>query len=335
MVDPNCFQVFPSLSTEGRFDLGLRNSVRGDGEQLLYGIDLSRGGVRSDGGAGVISRDVMAQAAAYVQEHEDTRWGSFYAGVRGERDGVLGGEFSPSAGLVLRLSGSLALKGNLATAFRAPNATELFFPGYGNSTLKPERAQVGDISVVDSSLLGGTSLGWFGNRTRDLIVAEPVSAPGAACAIDPSSFVYEPCNVDHAFIEGLTFVTQTLELHGFVASLNVTDLYRAQDLDAQRRLPNDPVIGASLRLEYTNHGSGLLDGFGIAARSAGARGTVNATAPLFGQPAAYTDIDAYLSMRAGALLVSLRGMNLGDERYASVAGFPLPGRSFMVELRVR
>jgi outer membrane cobalamin receptor len=324
VADPNCFQPQEALSTEGRGDLGARNAVRGANEELLYGIDLSRGVVRSDSGgfaAPPISVNALAQSAAYVQERMDASWGTYYAGLRAERDGSLGGEISPSAGFVAHISG-ISIKGNVATAFRAPNAAELYFPGFGVPSLRPERAKVADFTVSDAHVLGGASLGWFANRTNDLI--EP----------DPVTFALQ--QIDHAFIEGLTFNLSTPSFNGFTTSLDITDLYRAQNLDTQTRLPNDPVISSNLRLDYTPHHPNVVDSFGVAIRTSGDRGPVVRTLPLFDQPAAYSNLSAYLRLRAGAdALITLRGYNLGNERYAAVSGYPMPGRSFIVELSTK
>jgi vitamin B12 transporter len=335
--DPQCFQPGIAISTDSRVMLDLRNVVRGANNQLLYGIDLSHGFVRADDGYGDIAVDPMAQAALYAEDHVTTAWGSAYAGLRGERDGALGGEISPSAGFVVRVAPDTTFKVNAATAFRAPNATELYFPGYGNAQLHPERAQVADATLVDSSLLGGVSLGWFGNRTRNLIEAEPVAAVGLACSIDPSSFTYEACNVDRAFIEGLTFTAKTVPVNGISATLALTDLYRADDLDTQTRLPNDPVFSATLGLDYAARSQrAFVSGFGIAARSEGARSALSGATPQWQQPIAFTSVDAFLTVRAGErAAISLRGYNLGDERYSAVNGFPLPGRSLLLELTAK
>jgi vitamin B12 transporter len=333
-TDKNCFQTAASLNTENRIDFSARNVVAGANEQLLYGVDLSRGTVRSDAG-GPVSVDALAQAAAYVQNKISTPWGEAYYGVRGERDGALGGEFSPSAGLLVRLSNEASLKANVATAFRAPNASELYFPGYGNSALVPERAKVGDLSITDSHLLGGVALGWFTNRTNDLILPTPVKN-GTTCVADPSSFTYEPCNVAHAFMQGFTLDVRTPRTRGFTTALNVTDLYRAQNVDTQTRLPNQAVLTANLRLDYTAPRASLLDSWGVWMHLSGARGFVDPAQPLFYQPAAYTTTNAYLRVKAGRdALVTLRGYNLGNERYAAVSGYPMPGRSFAVELSTR
>ncbi len=263
-VDPNCGFANPALDTENRFDFGARNTITGADEQTLYGIDLSRGVVRSDSGGEVtpptapVSTDALAQAAAYVQQRFDQSWGDAYAGIRGERDGGLGGEFSPSAGFVYRLSNEAAIKGNAATAFRAPNAGELYFPGFGNPALQPERAKVLDLAVSDSHFAGGASLGWFSNRTNDLI------------AYDFTTNTDE--QIDRAFLQGLTFDMRTPVYNGYAMSFNLTDLYRAQNVDTQTRLANDPVIASNLRLDYTAHSTGPLDGWGIVLRTSGQRG---------------------------------------------------------------
>ena len=214
-----------------------------------------------------------------------------YAGLRAERDGGLGGVISPSAGFVLRLSNDASLKGNLANAFRAPNAAELYYPGFGNPDLKSERANVADLTIVDAHVLGGASVGWFGNRTNDLIVDEPVTAPGPQCDIDPTNFNFQPCNIDHALIEGLTLNVRTPQYNGFTTSLNITDLYRAQNLDTRARLSNDPVISANLRLDFASRSvASIVDSLGGIVGLAGAREPLNTTLPLYAQSIAYTNV---------------------------------------------
>lgn len=321
-TDPSCFQPSASLSTDERVFFGARNAVRSDRNQLLYGIDLSRGFVRSDDGFSDVANNAMAQSAAYAEDHVYSAHGSLYAGVRGERDGGLGGEISPSAGFVI-LAGTISVRGNLASAFRAPNASELYFPNYGNPSLKAERAHVADITLADSSLLGGATLGWFGNRTRNLI------------AFDPSALA--PENIDDALIEGLTFTLRAPPSRGYSASLNLTDMYRAQDLNTLARLPGDPVFSGSLHLDYAApHANSVLAAFGMDVRTAGKRGAFAPPLPAFDAPIAYTAFDAYATLRAGQRsFFTLRGLNLSDRRYAAVSGFPLPGRTVVVELSVK
>jgi len=330
-IDVNCFQLAQSLTTEVRSGISLRDVVNGSDERTIYGIDLSRGIVRTnDGNGDPVASDALAQSAAYVQQNWLTNHDDFYAGLRAERDGALGGELSPSLGWRTDLSGALTLKVNAASAFRAPNASELYYPNYGNPNLHPERAQVGDVTITDARALGGVSLGWFDNYTRDLIVATCVEN----CTTNATAFpVYAPENVDHAHIEGLTFEANTLPLQGISATLNATDLYLAQDLDEQARLPDDPVFSVNVGLRYTGLPYAFLGSAGISERVVGQRGAVDLTQPLFFQPGAYSNLTAYATLQiAPRLALTLRGYNLGNERYAEVSDYPMPGRTFALEL---
>lgn len=323
---PACSFVFSSVDTEGRTDLSLRDAVDEGGGRLLYGVDLARGVVHSDDGAGDAATNAVSQSAAYVQQTWQSHRGDrVYAGFRGERDASLGGQYSPSFGFTRVLGPDFTLKGNVARAFRAPNASELYFPFYGNPALRPERSSVGDLTLTDGAILGGASLGWFFNYSRDLIV--------------PDLATFTAQNEAQGSIGGFTFALRTLPLNRFTTSLGITDLYRAQAFDASgatHRIPNDPVLNATLDLTYRGLPSGLLSDAGVRMRVVGKRGAVDTTLPLFDQPAAASRLDAYARFRLtrGALL-TLRGANLGNERYAEIPGYPMPGRSFALELSTR
>jgi outer membrane cobalamin receptor len=279
-----------------------------------------------------ISSAALAQTAAYVEDVADLgRSLRVYAGVRAERDGALGGEVSPSLGFEASLSRTSSVKVNYATAFRAPNASELYYPGYGNPLLRPERARVGDVTFTDASVLGGASLGWFTNHTNDLIVPVLVK-------VYPKQYVYiyAPENVDQAVMQGFTFDVKTRPYNGISVALNATDLYTALDASNGSRLPNDPVFAVNLGLQIAGAPKGAFGGAGITERLAGNRGPIDPGQPLFFQPVAYANLGAFVDLRLDRKLdLFVRGYNLGNERYADVAGYPLPGRAFALELRTR
>ena len=92
----------------------LRNVVGDARERLVYGVDLMRGIARVDEGTGGGSPfaadnspifDAYAQTAAYAQSQWfGSNGNQIYAGLRAERDGGLGGAFSPSVGCLLYTS---------------------------------------------------------------------------------------------------------------------------------------------------------------------------------------------------------------------------------------
>jgi vitamin B12 transporter len=347
-VDPNCpnsFYPTPAPGTtnppyaqlldDAHWMASLRNVVGTARERLVYGIDLMRGIARVDqgtsGGSPLPPDDVIfdayAQTAAYVQSQWFGGAGQqFYAGLRAERDGGVGGAYSPSLGGILPLTTDLQLKLNAATAFRAPTAEELYYPGFSNPNLVPERTRVGDATLVAPSLWGGVSLGWFTTSGSNLIVSPPPA--------------YIPENVGHASIQGLTLQVTTPTIQGYNASLGVTNLYRAQDLDTDSRLPGrGPVFAVNLGLRYVAPLSSHFDGFRILAQTQGPQESPDPyLSPVYAvyQPATFTTVNGDIGYRlTPKLILALRGYNLGNDRYAIYAGYPMPGRSYSIELRSR
>ncbi len=168
------------------------------------------------------------------------------------------------------------------------------------------------------------TFGWFTTNGSNLIVSPPP--------------YYIPENVGHASIAGLSFTAQTLPLHHVVANLGITNLYRAQDLDNDTRLPGrGPVFAVSLGLRYIPARDSRFDGFTIAARTQGPQESQDPyLSPIYSayQPSTFTTVDVSVGYRVTPQLVlAMRGYNLGNDRYAIYAGYPMPGRSFSVELR--
>ncbi|MDQ2662604.1 MAG: TonB-dependent receptor [Candidatus Eremiobacteraeota bacterium] len=327
---------FAQLLAEGRVEANVRNVVTHESSRTIYGIDLSRGVARVDDGGGDTASDPLqihafAKTAAFVQQDWTSRNGArLYAGLRAERDGSQGGALSPSVGAVVRLARELSFKVNAATAFRAPTADDLYYPGFSNPSLQVERTRVADASLVDSAILGGASLTWFSTSGTNLIVLD-------------GKFV--PQNVGHASIAGLTFAVQTVPRKGYYAKIDATNLYRAADLDtdpaldfyAGSRLPGrGPVFSGNLELGFAGAAGATIANAALVAHIAGDRGSVDRTQPLFDQPAAYTSVDAFVRFRLDTrALLSLRAYNIGNERYGEIGGFPRPGRSFVAELSTR
>jgi outer membrane receptor protein involved in Fe transport len=137
-------------------------------------------------------------------------------------------------------------------------------------------------------------------------------------------------------MQGLTLQVKTRPYRGASVSFNATDLYQAQDLSTGARLPNDAVFTVNVAVQFAGAPAGAFAGAGISEQLVGNRGPIDASAPLFFQPAAYANLNAYLDVRIDSRLdLFVRGFNLGNERYADVAGYPMPGRSFALELRAK
>ncbi|HEX3452384.1 MAG TPA: TonB-dependent receptor, partial [Solirubrobacteraceae bacterium] len=304
------------LNTESRLQASLRNVVQNDGGALVYGIDLAHGADRIDAGDGAPPAHGFAQTAVYAQDQLRLSPSlRAYAGLRAERDGAQGGALAPSLGGTWSFGDGLALRANAATAFRAPTAVDLYYPGFSNPSLRPERTKNLDLALDAKNVLGGASLGWFTTAGNDLIVATSSSVE----------------NVQRASIAGFTLDVRTRPLNGVTARVNFTDLYRAQNFTAsEQRLPRRPVIVSNVELAYAGAPRALLASAGIVAHSVGL------DADPFGFAPPFTRVDAYARLRiAPRALLSLRVYDLGGERYEEAGGFPMPGRTFAVELSTR
>ena len=68
------------------------------------------------------------------------------------------------------------LTAQLSNAFRAPSFNDLYFPGFGNPDLAPERAVSGELGLQYAAGDATARAGLFRTDTRDLIVFDPASA---------------------------------------------------------------------------------------------------------------------------------------------------------------
>lgn len=131
------------------------------------------------------------------------------------------------------------VRGSYATGFRSPNINQLFFPGFGNPDLKPEKSKSADLGV-DQNLLDGKlklSAGYFWNHFDNLIQNVLAGA------------LLRPENVGQARTQGweLSFRMDVLK------ELSVRGQYTytlTRDLSNNRRLARWPIDQASLGVSY-------------------------------------------------------------------------------------
>ena len=94
-------------------------------------------------------------------------------------------------------------------------------------------------------------------------------------------------------------------------------------------------------VRYVASAGSLFDGFGVKLTSNGLSEQPQYIVPFstvpnpsYAQAAASTLLSAYAGYRVTPkLILTLRGYNLLDDRYATYNGYPMPGRSFALELR--
>jgi vitamin B12 transporter len=304
---------------DSRTQISLRDVVSNPSGSLVAGTDFSRESALLYLGPFSVpttATAALAQSAVYAQYRDDIAKGVVLTGgLRGEHDAPQGSVLEPSLGTSFQLA-SARFSANYAGTFRVPTIDELYYPGFSNPLLVPERSKNLDATLSLPFGGAGASLSWFDRQAVNLIALN-------------ANFV--PENIAQASLAGFVFSSHTAPFHGLVATLGVTDMYRALNLTPGQpavRLDFEPVTTTTLGLEKAFAG----DAFAFGA-DAQIRGPHNESGVLRGGD---TTVDAYLRGRFSRNLVaSVRVYNLGDERYAPILGYPAPGRTVEFELSTR
>jgi vitamin B12 transporter len=215
-----------------------------------------------------------------------------------------------------RFSPAWRMHASAGTGFKAPTFNDLYFPGFSNPNLQPEKARNVELGVhyADSGI--GLDAVAYHNRVRDLIVFQ--------CDAD---FNCAPENVNEARLQGITLSGRTRW-----ESIDVTG-----SLDLQQ--PEDQATGHLLPRRARQHGSLTLgQSFGawdfgaewIASsrryddldntRGMGGYGIVNLTA-------------TYSWSSAWRLL--LRANNVFDKDYELAKDYATPGANIFVAIQYR
>ena len=268
---------------------------------------------------------VLALATAF-------RWERFKADIALEYDGTFDKgvaplhSLSPSADIRFTIVEGLDLVAFGRRAFRAPTFNELFYPGYGNSALKPEDAWMADLGVDFNRTLKNWQLefrvdGYFNHLTNKII-----SAPSPD---DPN--VWMPYNVGKVQALGadvlgnVVYFTAT----GWMAGITVRYGYqKALDKTPDSYTFNQPIPYVAAHtliinplVAYKGWMLGATWNLRAGRRdSVGAMPNWNTVDIQFGKD---------FTLRTCTLGVRLTVRNLNNCRYETVSGYPMPGRSIM------
>ena len=118
--------------------------------------------------------------------------------VRIDDSSQYGTRTTVNGGLGYRLAPELRATLNAGTSFKAPTFNDLYYPGYANPNLKPERGQNVDLGLQWSHAASKASVTAYQNNVRDLILFQ--------C---DASFNCAPQNVLKARLQGVTLAGAT------------------------------------------------------------------------------------------------------------------------------
>jgi vitamin B12 transporter len=286
-------------------------NVGADTLQLLYG-HRKEDVVSSSSTALTRSRITNSYAASY-----DLKRGSHLLdlSVRNDRS-EYGAKTTGALGYGYGFSDALRATASFGTSFRAPTFNELYYPGYGLATNKPEKGRNAELGLRYT--LAGTELqaNYYRNRVTDLIVtAYPCPTRTGSCAY----------NVNRALLEGLTMSAAT-----HVGALNLRTSLDLQD-------PRDETTGKLLARRTRHHASVSAD-YDIGQWNAGAE--LQASGQRFDDAAnanrlgGYGLLNLYASWRfAPDWSLLLRLDNAADKRYELARYYGTAARTWFAALR--
>jgi vitamin B12 transporter len=217
------------------------------------------------------------------------------------------------------------LRGSAGTGFRAPTFNDLFFPGFGNPDLQPEKSLSYDFGVDQKLWNNRIRLGltYFQNNFRNLI---------ACCTPLTTAPFGGPFNVGRARSAGIEFTGEVDVLPNVIASLNYT-YTDSENLATDRPLPREPRHRWNIGLTWEPVSKlSLFTQVHVVSEQFEQFGEV--------YNSGYTRVDIggtwRILERTGwleKLELTARIQNLLNEGYAEVRGFPALGINALVGLR--
>lgn len=312
-VSKTGFGDFPFRTRQRQY--AWQNDVALPMGSLSLAVERREERIDEEAGFAVRARNTDAVVGVWQLWHDGH---ALQANLRHDRSSQFGGETTGAIAWGWTFAPGWRATAGYGTAFKAPSFNDLYFPGFSNPDLAPERArnveagvywrgQVGDVAM------DARAVGWR-NRVRDLIVFQ--------C---DASFNCLPHNVAAARLGGATLGAD-LAWHGTSvrASLDVQD-------------PKDTETGHLLPRRAKQHGAvaltqavGSMRVFVEVVASSHRFDDAENTRRLPG----YALVNAGVEWHAGrGITVLVRGDNLTDRDYALAAGFATPGAQLFAGVR--
>ena len=272
---------------------------------VLAGLEQRVQEVSSSTAYAVTRRDINSVFAGVNGSRNNHSW---QANLRHDANSQFGSSDTGFVGYGYRIAPAWRVHASHGTSFVAPSFNQLYFPGFGNPALQPERGRNTDVGVTFAAQGQEVKLVHFDNKIRGFITSTITAA-----------------NIPRARIDGWTLAyAGTIGAFNLRASIDTLD--PRNELNGRllpRRAKQQQTLGADYALGVWRLGGSLLH---VGNRFDDA---VN-TRPLGG----YTTADLYADWRfAKEWTMQAKLNNVADKQYETAYGYNQPGRSFYMTLR--
>lgn len=234
--------------------------------------------------------------------------------VRYDGNSIFGGAISPQMGWLYEASSRWRWRMSAGLAFRAPNLNELYYPGFGNAILKPERGSSVDLGTEWEGEGWSGRVTAFYSRVTDLI----------DYTVDPVTALYLPMNVSQAYWTGLEADARFQWGGGWGGTVSGTWL-TARNETAGSTLQRRPGFQAEASLSYDAPWNQRIC---LAVKYLGYR--FDDAANVLRLP---ETLIAHFRITQGitdGVRMWCTVDNLGDQTYEMIGGYPMPRRTVMV-----
>ncbi|MFA9217884.1 MAG: TonB-dependent receptor plug domain-containing protein [Sphingomonadaceae bacterium] len=259
------------------------------------------------------SRSTNAYAASY---HAQRGEHLIETSIRRDNS-IYGAQNTGAAGYAYRITPALRASASIGTSFRAPTYNELYYPGFGLPSNRPEHGRNRELGLRYDDGLTLLNASYYHNRLTDLLVTS-TPCPGTG----KSSCAY---NVNHALLQGLT-LSGSRKLGHFRLNASV-DLQDPVDETTDKRLARRAQRHGSLALDYS---AGALSG-GVELQASGERFDDAANKNRLG---GYALLNLYASWRFTQDWSALvRWNNVANKQYDLARYYNTPGSKVFAGLR--
>ncbi len=163
--------VFKTRFDTQRDSLSWQNDLAVDADQLLTaGLDYQHDRVNS---TTPYARNTRSNNAVFGQYQGDFGAHSVQVSARHDNNQQFGGYTTSGLGYGYALDGSTRLTANYGTAFKAPTFNQLYYPGFGTATNRPERSRSLELGLSGRNAIGRWSLNAYRTDVTDLISGFP------------------------------------------------------------------------------------------------------------------------------------------------------------------
>jgi len=304
-----------SIFDSSRDSLVWQNELQAAGGDLMLGVDLLRDRVdRSDVGYTQSARDNRAVFAQYALQLGAQ---NLALAARLDDNEQFGENATASLAWGWRSSDGLQAYASVGNAFKAPSFNELYYPGFSNPRLSPEKALTVEVGLKQRRDFGRWSVSAYRSEVDDLI------------AFDFATFL--PQNIAQAQLSGIEgdieWQRGPWRLSQSLAWLSAED--RSRGAARPRELPRRPEWSGRSALEW-RRGAWQL---GAAVQWTGRRYDDLANTRKLGEHA-IVDLTGGWTV-SPSLELQWRLANALDRRYETATLYPALGREFFVTLRHR